>query len=916
MHFAKAVSIFMATTLFLSLVETKFYRPVQFQPYKNGLSSPHHDDGNPTSRHKNHCAYVVDKTVSFTMQDGAAPYVKAEYNKCSWGQKCPTLLYRLMYKPMYKVAHKTVTELEWRCCPGYSGYGCMKGHPLYQHPMRMMPPFKGPPMKGPSYNGPMFKGPMFKGPHINTAVKANPWSQPKGPPTGSFKSYPMHHFGITRPSPYSDPSFESYPSEPEPMPEPMPEQHHTEDGQEHEHEHLQGPEEILPEEIPHPPPPPPPPSGEQPDEVIMGQPLDSETEERMYQIEEDVRRLSQGLETLRATVNGLEESLRASLREDANRMLSALLNAAPGPVPAPALASNPSTVGFVEIPGGDPEKEGLDGRHVFPDLTGLNGRVEELRTELQAKTAELQELKATVKGHDGALMKISKTETVSDSTGNLDQDMEKLIDAKLKDVRKEILSNLEKQIESATSRCEEKASDERRRCQSEQSEQQEQLEEALDKSTTNLRAELRSFKSEVDGVKAAESCCGRMTGLFERVQLLETSVVGLNQSQGHLRVELGGHKDHIEGILEGRLSYVESKLNVTGQGKSHDCKRSDGVPDRAKTGQALEVRMEGKLKALEGRLLAAVEELGNATAPALLEGHAVPTLETELESLRGRLEMDVDRVQKHLSNLEVLCSSSCSSTQKSAVQGDSAAPSDDLATEQNMKEVLDMQHGRLNSLNNTLQNIVKHLTLRDQQEQANGDSPIQGELTIIQFNMRSVNKTVKGLQDSLGAVVHQVGQANSSWHEREARLAKQIKGVVQLVGHQASMLGAGERRLTRLKGELQEMRRRLAEEVRGCRSTAMVVKKEVTEVGGRVASVEDQCKGLNYLAEDLERIRDELERQSNGLLLQVNGTLSSHAQQLSELKGELRNCSSKVEPTQQSIEIKTEERRGDTFTLN
>lgn len=41
---------------------------------------------------RNHCAYVTEKTVTFTMQDGAAPYVKAEYNKCSWGQKCPTLL--------------------------------------------------------------------------------------------------------------------------------------------------------------------------------------------------------------------------------------------------------------------------------------------------------------------------------------------------------------------------------------------------------------------------------------------------------------------------------------------------------------------------------------------------------------------------------------------------------------------------------------------------------------------------------------------------------------------------------------------------------------------------------------------------------------------------------------------------------
>lgn len=636
-------------------------------------------------------------------------------------------------------------------------------------------------------------------------------------------------------------------------------------------------------------------------------------------MEEDVQRLNQGLETLRGTVNGLEDSLRASLREDANRMLSALLSAAPGPVPAPAVASSPSTVGFVEIPGGDPETEGLDGKHVFPGLTELNGRVEELRTELLGKTAELHELRATVMGHDGALKKmLNRAEVVSDSTGNLGGAMEKLMDAKLSAARTEILSGFEKRVESAEGRCEEKAGDVRRQCQREQGEGQEQMEDALVESTTDLRTELRNLQAQVQGIKTVESCCGRVHGLVERVQLLETSVAGLNQSQGHLRVELGGHKDHIEGMLEGRLGYVESKLNLTGQLKSAETGKRSGLPDKAEAGQNLEVRMEGKLKELEGRLLTALEELGNATAPALLEGHAVPTLEIELESLRGRLEMDVDRVQKHLSSLEILCSSSCSSPQNpTAIQGDSAAASSaNLAEEQNVKGVLEMQGDRLNSLNITLQNIMRRLTLRNQHEQAEGDSPIEGELTILKFNVRSVNRTLKGLQESLGTVVHQVGKANSSWHEREARMAQQMKGVVQLVGHQASMLGAGERRLTRLKGELQEMKRRLAVEVQGCRSTAIGVQKEVTEVGGRVASVEDQCKGLNYLAEDLERIREELEKQSNGLLLQVNGTLTSHAQQLSELRGELRNCTSKVEPTQQSLELEPEPRRGDTFTLN
>ncbi|KAM4737357.1 EMILIN-3 [Anableps anableps] len=906
MHFAVVIS------LFFPLVEAKYHNSF---PVHQELS-PHQEQLKPTSRHRNHCAYITEKTVSFTVQDGVAPYVKAEYNKCSWAKKCPTLLYRLLYKPMFKVAHKTVTELEWRCCPGYSGYNCMEGQQIYQHPIRMMPPFKGPPMKGPEFRGlqhqgSMFKGPMFKAPPNNPAVKPNPWSQPKQPPTNSFSSYPLPHFGPPKSSSYPDTSFESYPPEPQPAPE-YQEPHLTDSDQEHEREYNQRPEDVIAEETAAPP------SGEeQPEGKITGQPLESETEERIFRIEEDLRHLNHGLETLRGTVSGLENSLRASLREDANRMLLALLSAAPSPLAAPATASNPPTVGFVEIPARDLDLEGLDDSHVFPGLTELSGRVEELRTELQAKVAELQELRATVQGHDGVLKMISNgAEVPSDSAADTGGGIESLMDAKMSAVRVEILDGFEKHVENAEKRCGEKAGDERRQCQRDHRQRQEQMRDTLEESTSKLRTELGNIQSQIHGLTDTEGCCGSMSGLAERVQHLETSVASLNRSQGHLRVDLSGHKDHIEGMLEGRLRYVEAQLNLTGQIKSDDPEKKRDVPEDAITSQGLEARMEGKLRDLEGRLMTALEELSNATAPALLEGHAVPTLETELESLRGRLELDVDRVQKHLNNLELLCSSACSLPQKPATQGDSAGPGENQELEQNIKQVLDLQSDRLTSLNFTLQKILNTMALRERQVDAERDPPIQAELTVLRFNVHSVNHTLMSLQDSLGMVVHQVGEANSSWHERELRLAKQIKGVVQLVGHQASMLGAGERRLTRLKGELQEMKKRLAEEVRGCRSTAMVVKKEVTEVGGRVASVEDQCKGLNYLAEDLERIREELERQSNSLLLQVNGTLSSHAQQLYELKDELRNCTIRAEPTRSSETTTAQVNRGDTFTLN
>ncbi|KAM6220626.1 EMILIN-1 [Rhynchocyon petersi] len=83
----------------------------------------------PASRHRNWCAYVVTRTVSCVLEDGVETFVKPDYQPCGWGQpQCPrSIMYRSFLRPRYRVAYKTVTDMEWRCCQGYGGEDCGEG---------------------------------------------------------------------------------------------------------------------------------------------------------------------------------------------------------------------------------------------------------------------------------------------------------------------------------------------------------------------------------------------------------------------------------------------------------------------------------------------------------------------------------------------------------------------------------------------------------------------------------------------------------------------------------------------------------------------------------------------------------------------------------------------------------------------
>ncbi|TKS79624.1 EMILIN-2 Basilin [Collichthys lucidus] len=77
-------------------------------------------------RNRNWCAYVVRRNVSCAVQGSVESFQEPIVAPCpAYQPDCQRqVTYHNRIRPTYKIAFKTVTELEWRCCPGYQGPDC------------------------------------------------------------------------------------------------------------------------------------------------------------------------------------------------------------------------------------------------------------------------------------------------------------------------------------------------------------------------------------------------------------------------------------------------------------------------------------------------------------------------------------------------------------------------------------------------------------------------------------------------------------------------------------------------------------------------------------------------------------------------------------------------------------------------
>ncbi|NWR62980.1 MMRN1 protein, partial [Bucorvus abyssinicus] len=103
--------------------------PLKQSSHSTGITSTQQDassktSGFETTRGKNWCAYVHTRLLPTVVVDNLETFSSGRAKPCAWhigscAQRSQTTTHQV-----YRIKHKIVTSLEWKCCPGYGGQNC------------------------------------------------------------------------------------------------------------------------------------------------------------------------------------------------------------------------------------------------------------------------------------------------------------------------------------------------------------------------------------------------------------------------------------------------------------------------------------------------------------------------------------------------------------------------------------------------------------------------------------------------------------------------------------------------------------------------------------------------------------------------------------------------------------------------
>nr|XP_034981571.1 EMILIN-2 [Zootoca vivipara] len=593
-------------------------------------------------------------------------------------------------------------------------------------------------------------------------------------------------------------------------------------------------------------------------------------DKRIQLLEDEVFRLTQTVLELQSSLTGVNENLKLSVQEDASRMLVSWLN---------NLHDRPEPDSMAE---GETKKI-----HVFGSTDQKEPGIENIKSEptedgLKDKDDKVEEVKGKANGYEAQLKQLQEAAQGPTVMMPSSQLYQQYIDARFEDLRQEILEGFEKKMADLKNSCEYKLMDIQQHCDDHEASCQ-GIRELIGEKENDIRKEIKHIQTLIQAPSNHSICCSNaeIDAFGQQLKHLGEKIDRTAEANRILNARIDNEMKYIatpylEGNFDAKWEEVEARINVTERNAEQHCFYIEETLRGVIATEVDEARdiFDKKLQALENRLSATFLDVTNITNPDERNIDLVSILHSNSGSGNEQFVSEINIVKNKLQDIENLCRQKCQPVSHN-VEGLQR----DIENCNSKYDVLFLKtednSGLLKSLNGSLSekfNLVKG-SQRDIQK-------LQKDLRIIRYGLNAIDKNVKKLQGGLSSCNEQLLGINSTCEKVQPGAFRKGDEIQKTVGNQTH---PNSNCCNDLKDRMEQLRTKLYYNLNKCQEKLP----GVSDMEGRVSSVEKTCNKLDQVSSSLQRIREGLNKHVSSIwncVNNMNRTIISHSKDISGLK--------------------------------